>query len=228
MQTRNTHLSNTHNVMRHIIITFTILLSSLTLSANGDKYMQAMGEALQGYATCETVDDYRNLANRFAVISKVAPEEWIPVYYQAHSIIVANFNSQEDAATRDQWLDTAQALIDRLNEMKPGEVEVQVLQGMLYTSRLVVDPQSRGQQFGAMSGAAIGKALAMDPMNPRAQYMMLSNQRGTAAFFGKDLTPFCAQAQELLDRWDSYEGGAETFYPSWGKGETTYMAQSCK
>ena len=215
-------------IMRHTIIICALSITSFQLSAGSNDYISAMQSSLMRYDSCQTAEDYRDLANRFAIIAQATEDSWYPSYYQVHCLILGNFNSREDEATRDQWLDVAQEVLDELKEQAPGEVEIQVLQGMLHTSRLVIDAPNRGQRYGALSAQALGMAIGMDPMNPRARYMMLSNERGTAAFFGKDLTPYCEQARELLNEWDDGQVNENPFHPSWGKAQTEAIANSCK
>jgi hypothetical protein len=98
---------------------------------------------------------------------------------------------------------------------------------MLHTARLVIDPMSRGQRMMAASGKAIGQSLAINPKNPRAQYLLLSNEVGQAQFFGKDPSEYCERINTLLVNWDDLNQSAE-FYPKWGKDEVAGLAENCK
>ena len=213
--------------MKTTIITLSLALISMTALAGGQKFHEAMGKTLAGYADCQTTADFSALSDKFARIAEAEPEEWLPLYYQAHSIIVGNFRSSEPAIDRDLQLDQAQEAIDKMLDLVPTESEAMVLQGMLYTGRLVIDPQTRGQEYGAKSAIAVGKAQGMNPTNPRARYMQIANERGTAQFFGKDLQEFCDQAKTLLDEWHTLDVHTSAIHPSWGKEMTQGIASSC-
>jgi hypothetical protein len=77
-----------------------------------------------------------------------------------------------------------------------------------------------------LSQMALGKALAIDATNPRVRYVKLSNDMGTARFFGKDLAPFCEEATELLATWDDFKV-VSAIHPSWGKDQVKELTTSC-
>lgn len=213
--------------MKNSILTFILILLSLTALAGGQKFQEAMGKTLAGYADCRSAADFNALSAKFARIAEAEPQEWLPLYYQAHSVIVGNFRSGESAIDRDLMLDEAQKSLDKLIEMDPANSEVMVLQGMLYTGRLVIDPQTRGQEYGAKSAIAVGKSLGMNPNNPRARYMQIANEQGTAQFFGKDMQEYCDSATALLGEWDSLNEVESPIHPSWGQDIVAGIASSC-
>jgi len=205
------------------------MLFSISTSAQmSGKLQAAMGKNMAGYSTAKTDADFEALANSFKRIADAEPREWLPRYYQAHAIIIGNFNSTADAVSRDARLDLAQVAIDQLRELQKGNPEIEVLQGMLHTSRLVVDPQNRGQEYSIKSSMSVGKALGIDSNNPRARYMTIANEQGSAQFFGKDLQEYCDRAAKLLEQWDELETDNGPFYPSWGKDQTMGIAKSCE
>ena len=63
--------------------------------------------------------------------------------------------------------------------------------------------------------------------NPRAKFIKLRNDMGSAQFFGKDPKEFCPQASELLASWDSYKVKSP-IYPSWGKDQVAEIVEDCK
>jgi hypothetical protein len=198
-----------------------------TVAMGGDeKYYQKMGETLSGFSTCSSVEDFQNLANRFRVIANVEKEEWLPLYYEAHCYILISFMGNLSAEEKDSYLDKASSLIESMTELAPNEAEVEVMKAFYYTGSLVVNPPQRAMATTPLIHAAIAKALALEPSNPRAIFLRISNEMGTASYFGEDTAPFCAQATELLQNWDSYTLKSP-IHPSWGKGEVEGIVSSC-
>jgi len=198
-----------------------------TVGFGGDeKYFQKMGETLSGFSTCTNVEDFQNLANKFRVIANVEKEEWLPLYYETQCYVIISFMGHLSAQEKDAYLDKASSLIESMEELAPSEAEVQVMKAFYHTGSLVVDPPQRAMGTTPLIHAAIGKALAMEPNNPRATFLRLSNEMGTAAYFGEDTAPFCAQATELLQNWDSYELKSP-IHPNWGKEEVEGIVNSC-
>ena len=81
-------------------------------------------------------------------------------------------------------------------------------------------------RVGPQVGAAVGRSLGLDPNNPRAKYIRLTNEIGTARFFGSDTAPFCESASELLDQWDFYELKS-AIHPAWGKDLVQEIVNGC-
>ena len=197
-----------------------------TLAMGGDeKYKQKMGETLSGFSTSNSVEDFQNLANKFRVIANVEKEEWLPLYYEAHCYILISFMGNLSAEEKDSYLDKASSLIESMTELAPNEAEVEVMKAFYYTGSLVVNPPQRAMGTTPLIHAAIAKALALEPNNPRASFLQISNEMGTASYFGEDTAPFCAQATELLQNWDSYELKSP-IHPNWGKDEIEGIVNS--
>lgn len=210
--------------MRTIILTTALFIA--TLASANEKYYKKMGETLGGYATCQSVDDFQNLANQFNRIANIEKQEWLPLYYETHCYVIMSFMEQ-DGAKKDAYLDVAEKVMNKMIELVPNEAEVYALQSMFYSARLVVDPATRGQKYGPMSGQAIGKALGIDPLNPRARLMKIQNDIGTAQFFGNDVTPFYTDAEKLLASWDDYKAKSP-IHPIWGKDQVEGILKSKK
>lgn len=213
--------------MKTTLITFVLMLASFAGMSQKNEYYQAMGESLGQYANCRTADDFRALGNKFSMIANAEKEEWLPLYYHAHCYIIMSFMETSGASGKDALLDIAEKSINRLIELAPAEADVFALQAMFFTGRLVVNPMERGQQYGMLSGQAVGKAMGIDPANPRAQLIKLQNDMGTAQFYGQDPKEFCKQANEILAKWDHYQPKSP-LHPNWGKEQIAEIVESCK
>jgi hypothetical protein len=133
---------------------------------------------------------------------------------------------EQDETKKDSYLDVAEKALGKLLEMAPQESEVFVLQALFYSARLVVNPAERGQKYSGLLGQSNGKALAIEPSNPRAKLMKLRTDMGTAEFFGSDPKSFCPQAKELLAKWDEYKPKSP-LHPNWGKDQVEAIVNGC-
>jgi len=213
--------------MKTTILSLAILLSTLTGMSQSKEYYAAMGEALGQYANCKTINDFQVLGNKFALIANTEKNEWLPLYYHAHCYILMSFMEPADAAKKDAYIDIAEESVDKMIELAPKDSEAYVLQSMMYSARLLVNPMERGQEYSMLSAQAVGKALGLDAGNPRAKFMKLSNDMGSARFFGKDPNEFCPDASELLAGWDNYKLKSP-LYPAWGKEQVAQIVAGCK
>ena len=202
-----------------------MLIASIAMAGN-EKYYQKMGETLGEFSACSNVEDFQNLANKFRVIANVEKDEWLPLYYEAHCYVLISFMDNWSAEERDGYLDKAFSRIESMEELAPEEAEVQVMKALCNTGSLVVDPAQRSMYTTPLIQAAIAKALTKEPNNPRAIFLRISNEMGTASYFGEDTAPYCAQASELMKNWDSYKLKSP-IHPNWGKEEVEGIVRRC-
>ena len=212
--------------MKKVSLILGALLILTLVSAQNSQYYEKMGESLQGFASCSTIADYQDLANQFKVIANVEKDEWLPLYYEAHCYILMSFMPQVEAERRDSYLETASGLVEKMSEMAPDEAEVSVMRAFYLTGYLVVDPPQRAMNTSPQIHASIARALSIEPDNPRARFLRISNEMGTAAFFGEDISPYCEEASRLLDDWANYKLQSP-IHPSWGKNETEGIVREC-
>jgi hypothetical protein len=213
--------------MKKIILSIAVVFLAMFSQAGSPEFMKVMGETLGQYQYCKNVEDFQSLANKFERIANAEEGEWLPLYYHAHCNILMSFMEPTDAKKKDEYLDAAEKSIEKIIVMAPGEAEVFALQGFLYTGRLVVNPMERGQKYSMLSGQSLGRALAMEPGNPRASILKLQNEMGAAQFYGNDPAEYCSQAIELLARWDNFKPKSP-IYPAWGKDQVEQLVEGCK
>jgi len=213
--------------MKKIFLSIVVVLFSIVGMAQKPEFMQTMGETLGQFSTCKNVADFQALGNKFQMIANVEKSEWLPLYYQAHCYILMSFMEPTDATKKDSYLDVAEKTIAKLIEMVPNESEVYALQSFYYIGRLVVNQTERGQKFSGLSGQAVGKALTLDPANPRAKMMKLQGDIGSAPYMGLDPKSYCPQAKELLASWDNFKPKSP-IHPSWGKDQVEGIVKGCQ
>lgn len=211
--------------MKTITITFALLISMATMASN-TAFNEAMTSALNQFKSSKTVSDFQNTANTFNRISSMANQEWLPEYYQAHCYIYMSF-MDKDVVKKDEYLDIAEKSINNILELQPQNSEAYALQSFMYTARLVVDPMTRGKEFTILSMTSIKKSLGINPTNPRALYLQLSNEIGTANFFGTDTSVYCDRINNLIENWDTYNV-VENLHPAWGKNQINRLSSNCQ
>lgn len=202
-----------------------LLIVSMAMGQN-EKFYQQMGKTLDGFASCSSVEDYQDLANQFRVIAQVEADEWLPLYYEAQCYLLMSFSGQLDAAKQNSFLEKASTAVDQMLKLAPGEAEVYVMKAFYHTAYLVVDPPSRAMSTSPLISEAIARARSIEPDNPRARFLSISNEMGTANFFGSDTAPICEKAVQLLESWDDYVLKSPV-HPSWGKDEIEGIVKSC-
>jgi len=209
-----------------VLIISVIALAASPLLAN-EKYYQKMGETLNMFSKCSSIEEFQEVANTFANIAKVETEEWLPLYYEAQCYILMSFTDKTGAGAKDSYLDQAESSIIKMIELAPEEAEVYALQAFYHTGRLVINPAERAMTTAPLVSQSLGKALSLDADNPRALYLRLTNEMGTASYFGQDTAPMCEQARTLLENWDSHTPES-AIHPAWGKEQVEEIVKNCE
>ena len=208
-----------------ILFTAAILMANLLMAGN-EKYYEQMGLTMQGFSDCRSVEDFQELANHFHIIAGVEQEEWLPLYYEVYCYILMTYVEGIPAEEKDLYLDQAQPVLEEMMALAPEDPEALTLQAFWYTCRMVIDPASRSRRLQPLIARSLSTALAIEPGHPRALFMRIANDMGTAAFFGTDTEPYCEEARELLANWDAYKLPSP-IHPGWGRGEVEGIVRRC-
>ena len=112
---------------------------------------------------------------------------------------------ETDAAKKDAFLDQAKSELDKACAIQSNESEIVAIEGFIHMVRVTVDPATRGQKYSSLAMQAFGKAISLNPENPRALMLLAQMQLGTARFFNSSTAEACATAQKALEKYNSYK-----------------------
>ena len=208
----------------------TLLLSlSLSSFAGGDKYIAAMKGTLAMLDTATTVQTVQNCANRFERIGNAEKKEWLPFYYASLNHITMSYMVTENDQ-KDAHLDKAEEYLKKAREMKVKDkekAELVLLQGMIYGSRIQVEPQTRSMKYGPLSGQQYSRAVNLDPENPRATYMQGQSLMFTPEMFGGGRDKAIPVMEEAVEKFKAWEAPSE-IHPDWGEEDCVKMLEFAK
>lgn len=202
-----------------------IALGWLSL-APSDKYTEQMTKNIEVVYSSQSADELQQAVNAFERIGNAEKDKWQPFYYASFGYLMIA-NAQQDAVKKDGYLDLALAQNEKARLASPDNSEVTAMLGFIHMIRVTVDPASRGQQYSMLAMQSFGKAIAIDPSNPRALALMAQMQFGTAQFFQQQPTEACATAKKALDLFNTTPASQDPIAPSWGKGMTEKLAAQC-
>jgi|APTNR8051073442_1049403.scaffolds.fasta_scaffold00032_168 hypothetical protein len=214
----------TLNIIPLILAGIVLLASKLAL-ANDDKYVAAMQKNIETVYNAEAVTELQNAVNTFQRIGEAEKTRWEPFYYASFGYIMMA-NRENEPARKDTYLDLALKGIEKAKELSPGESEIVALEGFVHMIRLTVDPATRGQQYSSLAFQAFGKAVAMNPENPRALSLLAQMQYGTAQFFGSPTTEACVTLATALNKFETYKSD-NVLAPQWGRGMAEGLKSKC-
>ncbi|ELR69244.1 hypothetical protein C900_05315 [Fulvivirga imtechensis AK7] len=207
----------------------TALLSLMMLLwiqlAQANKYEKVMLEAIESLYQADSISQYQEVINKFDRIAAREADKWEPLYYAGFGYVMMANKSQQ-ASIKDQYLDLAMRKVNKALDLAPGESELMALEGFIHMIRVTVDPAVRGQQYAPLSMQAFGKAIAHNPDNPRALYLMGQMEYGTAQFFGADTSEACGKLKSAVEKFSTYISD-NPLAPTWGKKGAESSAERC-
>lgn len=211
-----------------IPVLLALLLFALVKNAfaNDPKYVEAMKKNIDAIYKAQTIEELQQSVNAFQRIADAEKTKWEPSYYAAFGNILMATKAT-DGAKKDLYLDMAMESIKRCKTILPDDSEVVALEGFAYMIRVTVDPASRGQQFAGLAMQTFGRAVSLNPENPRALSLLAQMQYGTAQFFGSSTAEACATLDKSLAKFESYKS-ENPLAPVWGKQVAEGLKTQCK
>ncbi len=207
------------------LITALVFVFNLAL-AHGPAYRQAMEESIVSLNQASDSEQLSAVANRFERIARAEKNQWLPWYYAAYATLNRAIRADEPSR-KDQLLDEAQRHLDQAIALEAEESELVALQGYVHTIRVTVDPANRGPQLAPLATQTLGKAVKMNPDNPRALFLLGQMQYGTAQFFGVDTSEACQLIQQAVAKYESTTVD-DALLPNWGRENAQRMSEQCK
>ncbi|MDB5231472.1 MAG: hypothetical protein JWN76_2277 [Chitinophagaceae bacterium] len=201
-----------------------LMLVSVSVYAQSDRYMQAMKTTLALMDSAKTVADVQDVSAKFERIGDAEKTQWIPYYYAA--LCQINIGWMDKNSDKDQLAEKTKALISK-GEIIEANSEFSVLRSVVATQQMLVNPASRYMTYAKDINGNIEKAIQQDPNNPRAYYMRGANVMGTPAAFGGGKDKAKPILQKSVDLFKSAKP-ASPFYPSWGLKQAEMSLAQCQ
>lgn len=204
----------------------TLLLISIAAFASNEKYVEAMKKNIEAVYKAPTIEELQSAVNALNRIGDAEKTKWEPYYYASFGNIMLA-TRETDVNKKDSYLDLAKVALDKALTIQPNESELAALEGFIHMIRTSVDPQTRGAKYSMLSMQAFGKALTLNPNNPRAMALMAQMQFGTAQFFKQEPTEACETNAKALQLFVDATT-SNPLAPVWGKGMAEALVANCK
>jgi hypothetical protein len=207
-----------------------IALLSLAISTQGfaqsEKFTKAMTTAIAQWDSAKTADDMLSISATFERIADAEKTQWLPYYYASLSQVIYAF-MKNDMASNDAFAGKAETLLTKADGMQPNNSEVSCVKSMIATLRMLVNPQQRWQQYGAVIQQELDNAKKQDPANPRPYYLQGQNLRNTPEQFGGGCNSAKPLLEEAIKKYETFKPASD-IAPGWGKSQTEKVLATCK
>lgn len=212
--------------MKTTILILAVALSTSIALANDARYTESMAKNIELVYKAGTNEELLQAINIFDRIGGAEKTEWEPFYYAAFGYVMLA-NREKESAKKDSYLDQAKNEIDKATAVKQNDSEIVALEGFISMIRVTVDPATRGQQYSGLAMQSFGKAISLNPENPRALALMAQMQFGMARFFKAPPTEACTTNAKAVEKFGTYKS-ENSLAPVWGKGMTEDLLRQCK
>lgn len=208
--------------MKKLFLTALLVISVSAFAQTA--FEKAMTEKISKLEQSKTPEDFTASSNDFARIGDKEKTNWLPYYYAAHASIEKGRNIMRTGkmSELDAIAAEAQTNLDKASALSPNNAEILILQKMIHSLKMMVDPQSRFMSEGMLAADALSKAEKLDPENPRISLLKAEDTYFTPEQFGGSKTKGLELFQKSLDQFKVYKAKT-TLDPTWGKGEAEYF-----
>jgi len=209
-------------------IFFALLLLAVVTQgfAQSEKFTKAMTTNIAQFDSAKTADDMLAVSASFERIGDAEKTQWLPYYYASLSEVIYAF-MKNDVANNDAFAQKAEQLLNKADAAQPNNSEISVIKAIIATLRMLVNPQQRWQQYGAVIQTELENAKKQDPTNPRPYYLQGQNLRNTPEQFGGGCATARPMLEEAIKKFDAFKP-ASGIAPNWGKQQTQKVLDGCK
>ncbi len=211
--------------MKKLVVLICFVLNVGITFAQGN-FEKGMTKGMEMLKASKTAEDFVAAANHFERVASVENNNWVPVYWNAYTYLIAGMNVKKESQ-QDEMYDKAMSLLESIENSKMERSEYLTLKGYIMLMKISVSPMSRAPQGTPAAMGLLTEAQQVNPKNPRPLYVMGQNTFYTPSFFGggKDKAkPMLANAVELY----KVESASDSFMPRWGKGRAESLLKECE
>jgi len=209
--------------MKIILTMVMCFLTAAGIQADDGKYEKAMKKILSKIDSAQDIGSMLDVANGFERIAFAEKDKWLPYYYSAFMLTLASF-TDTTADNKDSYLDKADTFINIADSLEEDESEIYVLKGMIAQARLQVDPMNRWMKYGAVSNNNFSKAMKLDTLNPRPEYLQGVSLYYTPEQFGGGPATAKPLLEKSLEKFNLFVPDNDLM-PQWGREMTEQMLE---
>ena len=196
-------------------------------NVSSEKKEDFLAKALEKAKTVHTENDIQNSVNEIKRIESLDSNYWLPSYYVSYMETSMSFFTNPDK--KEAILTDAKERIEKLLDNPTSDKsELYTLLGYYYYAKISQDPQKNGQIYYKDVISNYQKAIAINPANPRPQYLLNLFEDRMNGFMGKKDNDLCSKLQKNKELFTSFKPAGKN-YPTWGEKELlSKIKDSCK
>lgn len=215
--------------MKRILFSICLLVGLASSSmAQSAQYEGAMTKqvALLDDSTNFNPDKLLEIANTFERIGAAEKTQWLPFYYASYCYVMSSL-MQKNNDKVDDLSDKAAVNIEQAEAISPKNDEISCVKSLIATSRIRVDPMSRGMKYGMESASLLVQANQINQENPRVYMLQGQSLFFTPEQFGGSKTEAKKKFEVALQKFSTFKP-ASSIAPHWGEAYTKGLLAQIK
>jgi len=212
--------------MKRMILAF-VLLSSMVVNAQSEKYAAAMQKDLDMFDSAKTTADFQGVAAAFERIGAAEKTQWLLYYYAGLALTMPGWTDTK--LDKDANAERIKALCDKADALAKDNTdksEILAIRNMAATQQMIVDPPTRWSTYGQEGAGYLSKAKQLNPNNPRLYYLEGAGIFGTPEQFGGGKTKAKPVLQKAVELFKADQ--PKPMYPRWGQKQAEEMLAQCQ
>ncbi|WP_123846558.1 tetratricopeptide repeat protein [Chitinophaga lutea] len=214
--------------MKRMLLSLLLAGAAITANAQSEQYESAMKQQIGLLDSSSTYSEagMQQLANTFERIAEAEKTQWLPYYYAAYCRVNEAYMAKHKDKV-DGVADKALLSIEKAQALKGKDSEISCILSMIATSRISVDPMTRGMKYGPESGAHLEEAKKLNPENPRVYMLEGQSLLYTPEAFGGSKTKAKETFEVALKKFAAFKPESP-IAPSWGEHYTKMLIAGIK
>ena len=202
-----------------------LLLVSGFASAQNEKYTASMKKGVSMLDSAKGSEKFLAAANHFERIANVEAKQWLPIYYAAYANLYSALTSP-DRSAQDAMYDKVLEQVGKAEAIDANNSEILALKGYAQFMKMSVDPPARLGLIGE-ANAALAKAKAINPANPRPYLILGQNTFYTPEAFGGGKSKAKPMLEEAAQKYTDFES-KDALAPHWGEKQCLELLEKSK
>lgn len=218
--------------MKKVIFFAAALFAVATVSAQSEKYLQAMQTNVSKLDQIQTADGWKEAGNNFQRIADAEKTQWLPFYYVALSNVMVGLmqgtvNQTPNPSITDPLADKAEEALNKAEALSKDNSEIFIVRKMIATLRMTADPMNRWQTYGPQAEEALQRAKALNPENPRIYLLEGQDKFFTPEQFGGSKAEAKLLFEQSLKKFETFKPES-SIHPQWGQSQVKYFQNLTK
>lgn len=214
-------------VLFTLLFSVSVVAASMAQSAQYEAAMKKQVALLDDSANFN-LDKMQEMANTFERIGNAEKTQWLPYYYAGYCNVMIAFMAQnKDNEKVDAFADKAESAIKQAETLSPSNDEILLVKSLIATSRISVDPRSRGMKYGMEANALTEQAGKINAENPRVYVLQGQSLFYTPEQFGGSKSGAKTKFETAIAKYKTFKP-ASSIAPHWGEAHTKMLLTQIK